>query len=176
MLRPLLRGIVAWDDSAAVKIYGFKRNRGTGLFMSLLALLGDGLIYPFYALVIGLSDLTVFKKMWPAVLVALTIEKTLSLGLKNTIKRPRPYQKFPAIKYSAKPQDKYSFPSGHSGVTIMTAILFCAYFPPLAVPAFVFVVLNGYARVYHGVHYPGDVIIGMILGTVGAIISLCIFF
>jgi len=175
MIRSSLRKLVAWDNAAAVKIYHFKRSRILGVFMSIMALLGDGLIYPFYVLFIGLWDFQVFKRMWPAALVAVAIEKMLSLSLKNSIKRPRPYHKFEAIEYSAKPQDKYSFPSGHSGVTVLTAILFFAYFPPLAIPAFVFVVFNGYARIYHGVHFPGDVFAGMILGAVSAILSLCIF-
>jgi undecaprenyl-diphosphatase len=110
------------------------------------------------------------------VLAAVVIEKTFSLSLKNLIKRPRPYQKFDNIVCSAKPQDKFSFPSGHSGVAVLTAILFCVCFPPLAAPAILFALLNGYARVYHGLHYPGDVLAGMIFGAVGAIISLFLFF
>jgi undecaprenyl-diphosphatase len=108
-------------------------------------------------------------------LTAVVLEKTMSLTLKNTVRRKRPCREIADIVCSSKPQDKYSFPSGHSGVSGLTIVLFAVFFPPLAPLAGAFLILNGYSRIYHGVHYPGDVLVGVILGILSAIISLILW-
>ena len=58
-----------------------------------------------------------------------------------------------------------SFPSGHSASGFAFAGAVGASLPGLAVPLRGLAALVAYSRVHTGVHYPGDVLVGSLLGT-----------
>ena len=58
-----------------------------------------------------------------------------------------------------------SFPSGHSASAFAFASGVAARWPNAAVPLRGLAALVAYSRVHTGVHYPGDVIIGSLLGV-----------
>jgi undecaprenyl-diphosphatase len=61
-----------------------------------------------------------------------------------------------------------SFPSGHSASGFAFADAVAATLPAVAVPIRGLAVVIAYSRVHTGVHYPGDVIVGALIGgTVG---------
>ena len=80
-------------------------------------------------------------------------------------------------------QPDYSFPSGHTGVTFAfaAAMLFALIFGIEGFPkskrfvtatllVMFYALLLGFSRLYVGVHYPTDVLSGMVLGfTTGAL-------
>ncbi|MEZ4687116.1 MAG: phosphatase PAP2 family protein [Bacteroidia bacterium] len=85
------------------------------------------------------------------------------------------------IHYVALQQlSKNSFPSGHSAAAVTSLFFASALFNKhkvlvawlLAVCA----ILAGYSRVYIGVHFPGDVAAGMLLGMAVALFSLLILY
>jgi undecaprenyl-diphosphatase len=63
-----------------------------------------------------------------------------------------------------------SFPSNHAVNTSALATLAVLYMPRLWLPATALVWLVGYSRVYVGVHYPLDVLAGIVLGIVVALV------
>ena len=65
-----------------------------------------------------------------------------------------------------------SFPSGHttSAFACMTPLFFCKK-KSVAISAFVFAFLMGISRIYLAVHYPTDVIAGMIVGFIAGCIG-----
>lgn len=79
----------------------------------------------------------------------------------------------------------YSYPSGHSlgsaAIYVTIAILGARFFPRLRDRVFVFsiavtiVAMIGCSRIYLGVHYPSDVLSGILLGT-GWALALASFF
>lgn len=81
--------------------------------------------------------------------------------LKPLVARPRP-----ALWASLRPEHTLSFPSGHAMDTaaIATAVGFLLWQRrapgPALVPAALFALAVGWARVYLGVHYPSDVLAG----------------
>ena len=81
--------------------------------------------------------------------------------LKPLVARPRP-----ALWVSLRPEHTLSFPSGHAMDTaaIATAVGFLLWQRrapgPALVPAALFALAVGWARVYLGVHYPSDVLAG----------------
>jgi undecaprenyl-diphosphatase len=65
---------------------------------------------------------------------------------------------------------KYGFASGHAANTFGTATFFVLLFRPTR-PwislLFVWAILMTYTRIYMGVHYPGDIIVGASIGVLG---------
>lgn len=61
----------------------------------------------------------------------------------------------------------YGFPSCHAANSFALASFLTLLFANRKLSLFIFVwaVLNSYSRVYLGVHYPGDLLVGAIIGT-----------
>lgn len=71
----------------------------------------------------------------------------------------------------------YGFISAHAANTFGIALLFCFIVKSklLSVTLMFWSLINCYSRIYLGVHYPGDVICGMIWGTVSAVIAFLVY-
>lgn len=71
----------------------------------------------------------------------------------------------------------YGFPSSHSsntwGIVFFVAFLFRKYWLNSFLAAWAILVC--YSRSYLGVHYPGDLFVGMLLGLTGAILAYLLF-
>ena len=88
-----------------------------------------------------------------------------NLFLKNIVARTRPYEEVEGLKLLIAPQWDYSFPSGHTGSSFAAAVAMLLTLPgKYSVPALVIAALIAWSRLYVGVHYPTDVLAGMITG------------
>ncbi|MFH1212944.1 MAG: phosphatase PAP2 family protein [Candidatus Neomarinimicrobiota bacterium] len=113
-----------------------------------------------------------------ALLVILTIataDPVCARILKPTFKRIRPSHALSDVRLVGKKGGKYGFPSNHAAnVTGAMTILFFFYrrykylFGSLSL-------VVGYSRIYLGVHYPADVIVGMLIGGLVALAWILIW-
>lgn len=96
-----------------------------------------------------------------------------NLLLKNLVARTRPYDAFASlIPLVAKPVD-YSFPSGHTGSSFAAACAMCRGLPKWAGRALLLLAaLIGLSRLYVGVHYPSDVLAGMLTGMLSGFLAV----
>lgn len=94
---------------------------------------------------------------------------SVCFGLKDITDRTRPFVAHPQIDPLYVVHSS-SFPAGHAATAFAGATLL-SYVAPKAMPGFfALAVLIAHSRVYVGVHYPGDVIAGAIVGAaVGAV-------
>jgi len=91
-------------------------------------------------------------------------------GLKNIIKRERPYATLKDVYFNKNnsPTDRYSFPSGHTATAFSMATILTLRYPdePFVIAgSFLYAGFVGYGRMYLGVHYPSDVFTGMLIGA-----------
>jgi membrane-associated phospholipid phosphatase len=96
----------------------------------------------------------------------------LTTALKYSIQRKRPYEKYPFI-FPLQKENTPSFPSGHTSLAFNTATFLSLNFPKwyVIVPAYVYASVVAYSRLYLGVHYPSDIIGGMIVGSATAYLN-----
>lgn len=97
---------------------------------------------------------------------AIGLNLLLTTGLKYAINRPRPYVQYPDDIVKRTDAGKYSFPSGHTSTAFATATALTLSTKKwyVAVPSYAYACAVGYSRMRLGVHFPSDVLGGMILG------------
>lgn len=97
----------------------------------------------------------------------------LNLGIKPVIRRRRPDRSahdVPRARHVRMPSST-AFPSGHSAAAFAFATGVGQALPAAGVPLRVLASLVAYSRVHTGVHYPGDVLVGALIG--GAVAQGC---
>ena len=96
-----------------------------------------------------------------ALLLALLVSEVI---LKPLIHSPRPFDvNSHARVIGARPTD-YSFPSGHASSSFAGAVALAQAWPAGRVAWFTLAALIAISRVYLGVHYPIDVVAGILIG------------
>jgi membrane-associated phospholipid phosphatase len=91
----------------------------------------------------------------------------ISTTLKYTVNRLRPYQRFPELITRRDFSETPSFPSGHTTAAFVSAanLTFTYRKWYVALPAYTYAGMVAYSRMRLGMHWPTDVIGGMVLGT-----------
>ncbi|MEJ7792817.1 MAG: phosphatase PAP2 family protein [Gaiellaceae bacterium] len=104
---------------------------------------------------------------WLLVRVAVTImaAELVSGLLKMSLSRDRPPLAEPEPMPLVPLPATHSFPSGHATVSFACATVLALAVPRLRWPLFALAALIGVSRIYVGVHYPGDVLAGALLGV-----------
>lgn len=86
------------------------------------------------------------------------------LILKPLIARPRPFDMIPEL-VSLVHEGSFSFPSGHTSSSFACAMALTLAFGKKGAWAYLPASLIALSRCYVGVHYPTDIIAGMIVGS-----------
>ena len=115
-----------------------------------------------------------FKKtrtVGATVIVALIINHVMTnMILKDLVGRPRPYTASPEIVTLIKQLSSYSFPSGHTSSSFAAAFIIYRMMPKKAgIPALILAAMIGFSRMYVGVHYPTDVLGGVLVAFVSSV-------
>ncbi|MBP5701829.1 MAG: phosphatase PAP2 family protein [Lachnospiraceae bacterium] len=165
-----------WDGQFLIWLQENVRSDVLTPVMKLITHLGDkGIFWILIAIV-----MLFFKKTRPLGMMA-GIALVFSVLINNVIIKPnvgriRPYEVVDGLKLLIERQHDPSFPSGHSGASFAAAVVFLVKGPKkIGIPAIIMAALIAFSRLYVGVHYPTDVICGIITGTCCAIISFMIW-
>ena len=136
---------------------------------------------PLYVLLVGLIAWK--YRSWKAVLLILAgfgIAVGLSDWTTSGILKPLVCRLRPTHEPSLDPLHlvglytggKYGFCSSHAANTMSVALLFSLLFRHKITTAglMIWVVLNCYSRMYLGVHYPTDILAGLLIGSMWAVL------
>ena len=146
------------------------------VFFNAITTLGhDGIALIIISLILMLFKKT--RKAGSAMLAGIIVGAIFTnLTIKPLVSRPRPYTHLDSPVYQwwlnagAQVESDRSFPSGHTTSAMVTG-LFCVTNKKISWLAFLFAIFMGMSRIYLCVHYPTDVIGGLIIGAIGGIIG-----
>jgi len=129
---------------------------------------------PATQLIVGFikKDKNLQRQGWETV-GGLAINTIITQGLKYSIKRDRPYEKYPLLINPYTIETDKSFPSGHTSTAFSVATSLSIQYKKwyVVVPAYMWASSVGYSRLYLGEHYPTDVLAGAAIGAGSAWLS-----
>jgi undecaprenyl-diphosphatase len=95
--------------------------------------------------------------------------------IKHIIKRTRPFIDLIENKLLISKPITYSFPSGHTASSFAAAGIFLAMDNKFSILVVILASLIAFSRIYLNVHYPTDVVTGVILGILCSRLVITIF-
>lgn len=122
---------------------------------------------------LGLVLAIVPKTRKCGICMLLAMALTFILGnliLKNVVARPRPFTIATEVGLKIPRPGEYSFPSGHTMNAFSGATSIFLFYKKPGVVALVLATAIAFSRMYLFVHYPTDILAGMILGIVDALL------
>lgn len=144
-------------------------------FMVIFTTLGNmGTVWIVIALLLILGKK--YRRIGFMVLIAMLLGTILGDGIvKHVVMRIRPSESIPIDKLLIPKPLSYSFPSGHTTSSFAAAGILCRYFKKYAALFLILAFLIAFSRLYLYVHYPTDVLGGVILGLLCSRIAVELF-
>ena len=139
--------------------------------MSLFSLLGDdGMVCIALAALLLLFPKTRRAGEAMALAVVLCLFSG-NLFLKPIVARVRPYEANQLVGLLVPPLGDFSFPSGHTFSCVAAAFVLFHYHKKAGIAAWLAAALMAFSRLYLYVHYPTDILGGLLLGVAAGFLA-----
>lgn len=167
----LLDIIRAFDFDILYEISTHWRGGTSDIVWKCFSILGNGgAIWIAAAIVLLFFRKT--RRAGAAMLVAMLIGLLIgNVWLKEWIMRPRPFVTHAELTALLDPGDQWSFPSGHTLSSFAAATALCFFHRKSGALAYVLAILIAFSRLYASVHYPTDVLAGLLLGILCGLVG-----
>ena len=106
--------------------------------------------------------------VWAPLAAALAV--LVNIPIRGFVERPRPFRTHEGLEVLVSGKTDYSFVSDHATITMAMAVALFVAHRKFGVVGILLALLEGFCRVYMGVHYPTDVVGGFALGTAVALL------
>ena len=167
--------ITSWDFSV---LYWIQENLRSAFL--------DNVMVPFTSVFNGgifwlalCALLLIFRKTRSTGIVVLSAMAVAYLagevGIKNIICRLRPCVVDSSVPLALEIPASYSFPSGHTASSFAAATAIFSINKKRGAGALCLAALVGFSRLYLFVHFPTDVLCGMLLGVLSGVFAAFIF-
>jgi undecaprenyl-diphosphatase len=173
-MRTFVDSVTHWDRVFLNTIFSLNGKRLISVVMPWISHSGNGYYYPAIPLIFYFIEPRIAGAFFLCALLAFALELPLYKILKQKIKRHRPCEVLSGVHQRISPSDRFSFPSGHTAAAFVIATLIAHFFPILTVPVSIWAMLVGVSRIYLGVHYPTDIIAGLVIGILCAFAGIMI--
>lgn len=163
------------DNSILFFIKNNMHNLILDKVMVMITSLGDnGVIWIIIACLLIASKK--YRNVGLMTLGALLLSSILGdVVLKNIFHRIRPSAAIPSAQLLIAKPMSYSFPSGHAASSFAAAGVLSRYLKNYSLGTFAIACLIAFSRIYLFVHYPTDVLAGIVLGLLCSRIIVSIF-
>lgn len=132
--------------------------------------MGSSLFWVFVIIILWVKR---ERKASVYLIYAFILDSVLAFSAKLFFLRPRPPERFPGLEF-LRTEYGLSFPSAHSERVFSGAVILGSLYEKFRLLLFVLAMLVAFSRIYIGVHYPSDVVIGSLNGIIIGLISLAI--
>jgi undecaprenyl-diphosphatase len=171
-LSGFLDQLAQWDGAAIEWLHGLHWGPATALFVLASAW---WVKWPLIAAAGGCCDAAKRRLLPTAMLAAAAaaaVAEGLTVVLKHATERARPPLADPAIEAMVSLPASTSFPSGHAATAFAAATAVGMLHPRLRAPLLVTAGMVALSRVYLGVHFWSDVLVGSLLGVaIGLVVA-----
>ncbi len=158
----VLENLTAFDIEIFKAINSF-HNNFTDIFFSNITHLGSFYFLIFIGIAAYFFKNRKSKEFSAAFLPAYVVVVIIVEILKYFFDRPRPFEVLENVNILSSKSDP-SFPSGHSAGIFLLASIGAEKFPQYKIPLYALAFLVGISRIFVGLHYPIDVLVGSLIG------------
>jgi undecaprenyl-diphosphatase len=169
-----LKEINKFDNYILCFIKKHVHNKYLDILMPIITSMGNlGAIWIIIASIISLSN--IHRLIGYIIMLTLIIGTILGEGIiKNIVRRIRPCNKHNNVSLLISRPLSYSFPSGHTLSSFAASEMLSINYPQYRFIFMVIAFLIALSRIYLYVHYPTDIIAGIILGILCSKLTLMV--
>ena len=156
-----------WDSRLLLYVNPGFLNPSLNIFLGLFTHLGGTLAIVFFGIILYLMG---YRREGVLVIASVIIGTVFTAPIKIIVNRPRPYFTLNKV-VPLETETGSSFPSGHS-MRAFTLASVLSSSRTLEIILYLYAFIIAFSRIYIGVHYPLDVIVGGIIGWITGKITL----
>lgn len=170
MMKRILEQILKGDRKAFHLLNEKIRCRLLDKSFPVITHLGGAVITCAFTIALILWGGPIFRNVGINIALSLFLSHMAVRVLKKKIQRKRPYDFLEEVNTHGLFWDDFSFPSGHTTAVFAICMTLALNVPGHLKILMLVALIIGISRIYIGVHYPIDVVVGALIGIVSAIL------